>query len=176
MAKWAICFSAWVLANVWVPAWAVEDNMFFSGTLVNESCLLAVEDEVIELDFKSVINKELYLNGRTLGRPISLHLNNCNPDIGQSMVSITFNGNESGEVPGLLVLEGAGVHGLLVGLETKGGKALPLNMNHRMGELTSGNNVLSFNAYLQGTPEALGNRSIGLGDFEASMIFALSYE
>ncbi|MNJ73361.1 hypothetical protein D3C77_701470 [compost metagenome] len=76
----------------------------------------------------------------------------------------------------MLVLQSATVEGLLVGLETMGGSALALNKVHRMGELSRGDNLVSFNAYLQGEPEALANRSLGLGDFEASLTFALSYE
>ncbi|MGE8452394.1 MAG: hypothetical protein ACN6OP_17580, partial [Pseudomonadales bacterium] len=36
--------------------------------------------------------------------------------------------------------------------------------------------VLNFNAYLKGAPEVLANRTLGLGEFEASLTFALSYE
>lgn len=177
MGKWAMTLSAWVAASLWLPALqAAEDNLYFSGTLVNEPCVLAEEDELIKLDFKSVIDKDLYLNGRTKGRPIELRLKNCDLEVGKRMVSITFSGNESSEPPGLLVLQSTTVQGLLVGLETTGGTALPLHKSHRMGELASGDNLISFNAYLQGEPETIANRSLGLGDFEASMTFALSYE
>ncbi|WP_342622213.1 fimbrial protein [Pseudomonas alkylphenolica] len=177
MGKWAMTLSAWVAASLWLPALqAAEDNLYFSGTLVNEPCVLAEEDELIKLDFKSVIDKDLYLNGRTKGRPIALRLKNCDLEVGKRMLSITFSGNESSEPAGLLVLQSTTVQGLLVGLETTAGTALPLNKSHRMGELASGDNLISFNAYLQGEPEALANRSLGLGDFEASMTFALSYE
>ncbi|AIL61835.1 fimbrial protein [Pseudomonas alkylphenolica] len=177
MGKWAMTLSVWGAASLWLPALqAAEDNLYFSGTLVNEPCVLAEENELIKLDFKSVIDNDLYLNGRTKGRPIELRLKNCDLDVGKRIVSITFSGNESSEPPGLLVLQSATVQGLLVGLETTAGTALPLNKSHRMGELSSGDNLLNFNAYLQGEPEALANRSLGLGDFEASMTFALSYE
>lgn len=177
MGKWAITLSAWVTASLWLPAiQATEDNLYFSGTLVNEPCVLDERDELIKLDFKSVVDKDLYLNGRTKGRPIELRLKNCDLDVGKRMVSIAFSGNESSDPPGLLVLQSSTVQGLMVGLETTGGIALPLNKKHPMGELTSGYNVLNFNAYLKGAPEVLANRSLGLGDFEASLTFALSYE
>ncbi|KGI92546.1 hypothetical protein MD26_14955 [Pseudomonas sp. H2] len=167
----------WLSASLWVSAvQAAEDNLYFSGTLVNEPCVLDERDELIKLDFKSVVNKDLYLNGRTKGRPIVLRLNNCDLDVGKRMVNITFSGNESSEPPGLLLLQSTTVQGLMVGLETAGGTALPLNKNHPMGELTSGYNALNFNAYLKGAPEVLANRTLGLGDFEASMTFELSYE
>ncbi|WP_095169702.1 fimbrial protein [Pseudomonas sp. Irchel 3H3] len=177
MGKWVVTLSAWLATGLWFPALqAAPDNLYFSGTLVNEPCVLAEEDELIKLDFKSVIDKDLYLNGRTKGRPIKLRLKNCNLDVGKRMVSITFSGNESSEAPGLLVLQSTTVQGLMVGLETTGGAALPLNKTHRMGELSSGNNLLSFNAYLQAEPRTLADRTLGLGNFEASLTFGLSYE
>ncbi|MDR0208043.1 MAG: type 1 fimbrial protein [Pseudomonas putida] len=177
MGKWAMTLSAWVAASFWLSATqAAEDNLYFSGTLVNEPCMLAEGDKLIEMDFKSVIDKDLYLNGRTKGRPIELHLQNCDLDVGKRMVSLTFSGNESSEPPGLLVLQSATVQGLLVGLETTQGVALPLNKTHRIGVLSRGDNLLSFNAYLRGDPKVLTNRTLGQGDFEASLTFALSYE
>ncbi|MGE8452393.1 MAG: fimbrial protein, partial [Pseudomonadales bacterium] len=126
MGKWAITLSAWVTASLWLPAiQATEDNLYFSGTLVNEPCVLDERDELIKLDFKSVVDKDLYLNGRTKGRPIELRLKNCDLDVGKRMVSIAFRGNESSEPPGLLVLQSSTVQGLMVGLETAGGTALP---------------------------------------------------
>lgn len=177
MGKWAMTLSAWVAVSLWLPAvQAAEDNLYFSGTLVNEPCVLDEEDQLVKLDFKSVIDKDLYLNGRTKGRPIKLRLKNCDLDVGKTMLSITFSGNVSTDPPGLLLLQSATVQGLMVGLETAGGKALPLNKTHPMGELSSGYNVLNFNAYLQGEPEVLANRALGEGEFEASLTFALSYE
>lgn len=177
MGKWAITLGAWVAASFWLPATqAADDNLYFSGTLVNEPCMLAEGDKLIEMDFKSVIDKDLYLNGRTKGRPIELHLQNCDLDVGKRMVSLTFSGDESSEPPGFLVLRSATVQGLLVGLETTQGVALPLNKTHRIGVLSNGDNLLSFNAYLQGDPKVLANRTLGQGVFGASLTFALSYE
>ncbi|MDP4568137.1 fimbrial protein [Pseudomonas sp. LPH60] len=176
MSNWAMNLGAWIVC-LWLPAiQAAEDNLYFSGTLVNEPCMLAEGDKLIEIDFKSVIDKDLYLNSRTKGRPIELHLQNCDLDVGKRMVSITFSGNESSEPPGFLMLRSTTVQGLLVGLEAMGGEPLPLNKTHRMGELTRGENLISFNAYLQGEPKVLANHTIGQGNFEASLTFSLSYE
>ncbi|MCO7580389.1 MULTISPECIES: fimbrial protein [Pseudomonas chlororaphis group] len=177
MGKWAITMGAWVAASLWLPiTQAAEDNLYFFGTLVNEPCMLAEEDRLIERDFESVIDKDLYLNGRTKGRAVELHLQNCDLNVGKRMISITFSGHESSELPGFLVLRSSTVQGLLVGLETMGGVPLPLNKTHRMSELTSGDNLLSFNTYLKGEPKVLANRTLGQGEFEASLTFALSYE
>lgn len=172
-----VYLSFWLVASVWFPATAsAEDNLYFSGTLVNEPCVLAMEDELLELDFKSVIEKELYLNGRTRGRPITLHLQNCQLGTGKSKVKLSFNGPESTETPGLLMIQSADIHGLLVGLETSGGKPLLLNKTHDMGALIKGENLVTFNAYLQGETKALVNKSIGVGAFQSVMGFTVSYE
>lgn len=177
MHKRIVNLGLWLIVSLWLPAAAAEeDNLYFSGSLVNEPCVLAAEDEQVELDFKSVINKDLYLNGRTRGQPIILHLQNCLLGTGKSTVNITFSGNASIDPPGLLVVQGADVQGLLVGLETTSGAPLLLNKTHGMGELVKGENLISFNAYLQGEPTALADKSIGLGGFNTSLKFLISYE
>lgn len=177
MGKWAMTMGAWIVASFWLPTLqAADDNLYFSGTLVNEPCVLDERDELIKLDFESVVDKDIYLNGRTKGRPVELRLKNCDVEVGKRTVSIAFNGNESSELSGLLELQSPTVQGLLIGLETTGGTALPLNKPHRMGAFTSGDNVLGFNAFLQGKPKALAEHTLGLGTFEASLTFALSYE
>ncbi|MEN4947352.1 MULTISPECIES: fimbrial protein [Pseudomonas] len=177
MGKRTVNLSLWIAASLWVPvAAAVEDNLYFSGALMNESCVLAAEDAVVELDFKSVINKDLYLNGRTRSRPLTLRLQNCQLVTGKSKVNITFSGNASIDPPGLLVVQGSDVQGLLVGLETTNGKFLSLNKTHAMGELVKGDNLISFNAYLQGESAALEGRTMGVGIFNVSLGFVIGYE
>lgn len=179
MHKRNINLGLWFIVSLWLPAAAAEeDNLYFSGSLVNEPCVLAAEDEQIELDFKSVINKDLYLNGRTRGQPITLRLQNCQLGTGKSAVNITFSGNgaESIDPPGLLVLQSADVQGLLVGLETVDGKPLVLNKTHDMGTFIKGSNEINFNAYLQGETAALADKAIGVGSFYATLNFMLGYE
>ena len=177
MGKRTVNLSLWIVTSLWLSAaTAVEDNLYFSGTLVNEPCVLAAEDDVVELDFKSVMNKDLYLNGRTPGRPITLRLQNCQLGTGKGQVNITFSGNASLDPPGLLVVHGSDVQGLLVGLETINGVPLLLGDTHGMGALVKGENRISFNAYLQGEPKALADKSIGLGGFNTSLEFTISYD
>ena len=177
MGKRIVNLSLWVALSLWLPAaGAVEDNLYFSGSLVNEPCVLDPEDETYELDFERVIDKDIYINGRTLGKPITLRLKNCQLGLGKDKVNITFSGNASTEPPGLLAVQGSEVQGLLVGLETTAGTPLPLYTTHSMGTLVEGANQIKFNAYLQGEPKALADRSIGLGAFNSSMNFTISYE
>lgn len=74
------------------------------------------------------------------------------------------------------MIQSADVHGLLVGLETSSGKPLALNKTHDMGAMIKGDNLIAFNAYLQGNTQALVNKSIGVGAFQSTMSFTISYE
>lgn len=177
MGKWIVNLTLWIALGLWwSAAVADEDNLYFSGSLVNEPCMLAAEDAQVELDFLSVVDKDLYLNGRTRGRPMTLHLQNCQLGTGNSRVSIMFSGPESIDPPGLLVLQSGDVHGVLLGLETVDGKPLVLNEIHNMGAFIKGSNLINFNAYLQGESQALVDRNIGLGAFYAALSFTLSYD
>ncbi|PNA02133.1 MULTISPECIES: fimbrial protein [unclassified Pseudomonas] len=162
----AVCMTACLVGQ----AQANEDNLFFSGTLVNEPCVLATESEAVTLDFGNIVDKALYLNGRTRGEPVVLRLQNCTPEVGAKGVSITLHGAESIDPPGLLVV----AEGLLVGLERGNGQALALNKAHPMGDLVNGENLIGFNAYLQ--RDLLAGQILQPGRFEGTVTFSLSYE
>ncbi len=160
----------WIAVCLVGQAQAAEDNLYFSGTLVDEPCVLAAESEAVTLDFGNIVDKELYLNGRTRGHPVVLRLGNCTPAVAGQGVSITLRGTESIEPPGLLVVS----EGLLVGLERSNGQALALNKAHSMGELANGENLIGFNAFLQRNP--LAEQNLQPGEFEGTVTFSLSYE
>ncbi|UVM58464.1 type 1 fimbrial protein [Pseudomonas sp. B21-012] len=176
MKQWARVVIAFFATASWLSTTqALEHNFYISGVLVNEPCTLAVEDGLIELDFLSVSDKDLYLNSRTRGNPLVLHLQNCDPTIA-SHVSIIFSGVESANLPGLLKLEDGKSRGLAIGLESQQSNPLLLNKIHHMADLAEGNNEVYFKAFLQAEPDTLIDRAIGLGSFFGSLTFTLIYE
>lgn len=159
------------------PLFAAEDkNVHLYGTLVAEPCVIPPGEEEIELDFGTVIDKSLYLNNRTSGQPFSIHLTECDLSLGNT-VKVTFNGNENSNLPGLLALDdGSSASGVGIGLETQEGKTLPLKSASEKLELSEGSYMINLQAYVQGEPEAIKNRSIELGTFSAVATFSLEYE
>lgn len=151
-------------------------NMYFSGQLVAEPCMLAPQDGLRELDFNAVVDKDLYLHGRSSGRPITLRLLNCDITEGRTQISVTFGGSPSAALPGLVQLDGGGASGLAIGLETLQGGALPLDTKNPLGVITTGTNDIAFMAYLQAEPDAQADRTIGLGPIKASVTFTLNYD
>ncbi|HEB0103791.1 TPA: fimbrial protein [Serratia marcescens] len=155
---------------------AAIDNLRFSGALVAEPCTLRPGDEDIRLEFGTVIDKYLYAYGRTPGKAFSLVLQDCDISLGNS-VKVTFNGAESITLPGLLRPDGDSLaKGIALGLETAAGKPLALNKPSEAYVIGKGSNSLQLQVYVQGEPEAIAQKRIGLGAFSAVATFGLEYE
>lgn len=170
------CLGAGSLLNIVLAASMPEVNVQYSGNLVAEPCALLPEDENVAVAFGTVIDEYLYLNTRTHSQPFTLRLTECDTSLGKS-VSVSFTGTESTALPGLLALDGGSqASGVAIGLETQSGTALALNTPSPLMELSDGDNQLSFQAYVQGEPEAIGNKTIGRGEFSAVATFSLEYE
>lgn len=158
-----------------VPVGAAE-NMRLHGALVAEPCVIPPGDETVVLDFDTVIDKYLYMNTRTHGQPFELHLAQCDLSLGKT-VKVTFSGNESAALPGLLALNGASqASGIAIGMETPQGEPLPINQPGKAQALVSGANILTAHAYVQGEPDALKHKAIERGPFSAVVTFNLEYE
>lgn len=155
---------------------APEVSVLYRGNLVAEPCTLLPEDETVTLNFGTVIDKYLYLNGRTSSKPFQLRLMDCDTSLGNT-VKMTFSGTESVALPGLLALDGGSeASGIAIGLETQNGQVLALNQQSRGQEITAGNNLIRLQAYVRGEPDAITNRTIERGMFTAVATFALDYE
>lgn len=156
--------------------WAAADNMHFSGALVAEPCTLRPGDEDIRLDFGTVIDKYLYTYGRTPGKAFTLVLQDCDISLGNT-VKVTFSGAESGALPGLLKPDGGSqATGIALGLETMAGAPLALNKPSEGYAIGKGSNSLQLQVYVRGEPEAIAQKSIGLGAFSSVATFGLEYE
>ncbi|RLM04388.1 exotoxin [Gibbsiella quercinecans] len=168
--------AAMLLAASGHAAAANGENMYFHGTLVAEPCVIPPGEEEIALDFGTIVDKYLYLNTRTLSRPFTLHLTECDTSLGNT-VTVTFSGTENSHLPGLLAIDsGSAASGIAVGLETQDGQALQLNKATSKYQLTDGSNTISLQAYVQGEPDAITNKTIGRGTFSAVATFSLAYE
>ncbi len=165
-----------VLAGLMTQPAAADENMRFHGALVAEPCVILPGEERIQLDFGTIVDKYLYLNTRTHSQIFTLHLAECDLSLGNT-VSVTFSGSENANLPGLLALDGgSSASGIAIGLENRDGTALPLNSASDKYRLAAGSNQIALQAYVQGEPEAIRNKTIGRGEFSATATFSLEYE
>nr|EGT4338198.1 type 1 fimbrial protein [Cronobacter muytjensii] len=150
--------------------------MRFSGALVSEPCTLADADTDIRLDFGSLIEKYLYQYQRTKPQPFSIHLQECDPTL-MNTVSVTFQGTADTELTELLAPDAASTaKGVAIGLTLADGTPLAINKASPYTQLSSGNNTLTFNAYIQARPTVITNKSLTAGDFTATANFVLAYQ
>ncbi|HIE1062984.1 TPA: fimbrial protein [Serratia marcescens] len=160
---------------VMLPALAA-DNMKFHGALVAEPCVLQPGDEDIQLDFGSIVDKYLYSHQRTQSKAFQLRLAECDISLG-NLVKVSFGGQHSSALPGLLAVEVGGQNaGVAIGIETPGGQPIALNQPGQRYSLNAGGNIINLQAYVQGEPQAIANRSIVYGAFTSAATFTLEYE
>jgi type 1 fimbria pilin len=151
------------------------DNLRFKGNLVEQACTIRPGDEAITLELWDLTSKHLYINTRSVGKRFTLHLDDCNTTISDSM-TILFNGAENRALPGLFALDGgSGASGIGLGLETLSDKPVPVNKVGDEQKLVPGNNVIQLKAYIQGEPDALRDKTIGHGSYRVTSTFTLDY-
>ncbi len=169
------CAQAVLLALCCAPSAFAADNLKFKGVLVEGACIIRPGDEEISLEFRRVTNKYLYLNTRTLGERFELKLEECDTAIADS-VTITFSGTPNAQLPGLLALSGSSTaSGVGIGIETLQGKPLPLGSASDKHFISNGSHVIALAAYVKGEPQAIANKTIGMGELSAVSTFVLNY-
>ncbi|MBH2526202.1 type 1 fimbrial protein [Serratia marcescens] len=155
---------------------AAAENMLFHGALVAEPCVISPGKELIQLNFGSVVDKYLYLNQRTHGISLVIQLDECDLSVSKT-VTLTFTGTENPNLPGLLLPQaGSQAAGVAIGLETPEGQLLPLNQSSAKYPLRAGSNAIQLRAYVQGEPQAIAQKRIAQGAFNAVATFILGYE
>ncbi|EAW0727646.1 type 1 fimbrial protein [Salmonella enterica] len=153
-----------------------DNNVHFSGTLVNTPCTLNLDDQSEFVDFGTIIDKYLYQYKRTNPKAFQIHLEDCDTTIGPS-VSVSFTGTTDNELPGFFALDGGGIaSGIAVGIETEDGKLIRAGNQSPQIPLQDGETTLHFNAIVAIKPTALINHSLVMGSFQSTVTFMLSYQ
>lgn len=151
-------------------------NVRLHGALVAEPCIIAPGDESVRMDFDPVYANYLYINKRMPSQKFNIRLTGCDLNLAK-MVKIIFSGAEDPKLKGLLAVNsGSMASGIAIGLENQTGQPLPLNKTGQIYLLVSGSNVLMFQAYVQGEPEAIAKRTISGGPFSAVATFSIEYQ
>lgn len=155
-----------------------DSQVDFDGTLIEDPCTLAVgtqgDDQTV--DFGTVINEYLYENTRSPVQTFTILLQDCDTSLGK-VVSFVFHGTEDTVQPGLLALDStSGAGGVAIALASSEGIPLPLNEPSGKSTLNDGDNQISFQAYVQASPEAIANSAIVAGAFSAIVTFEMQYE
>jgi type 1 fimbria pilin len=173
-----LLFAAPLVLAFALPSARALDNLYFYGSLISQPCTIAPGDERVELNFGTVIDKELYANRHTPSQTFTIRLSGCKPSERQNSVSVSFTGTESIELPGRLALEpGSQASGIAIGIQGQDGTPILINEGRSPDyRLMVGENQLRLKARVEGEPQALATRSIAKGPFSAIVTFRLNYE
>lgn len=148
----------------------------FTGSIIDAPCSITPETIDQTVDLGQVSNVALKDGGKSTPRNFQIDLENCElvtTGTGKNnMVSLTFTGMESSAGNGRLGITGT-AQGASIAITDGAGTVIELGKPTQAQSLQSGNNTLSFSAYLQGD-----NASGGIvpGNFQSIADFTLAYQ
>ncbi|HCM63146.1 MAG TPA: exotoxin [Morganella sp. (in: Bacteria)] len=174
--RWLISACCLLLSLTGTKGLAAGDNLRFHGILVDEPCTIHPGDETVELPFGNIPDKNLYAYQRTPSKAFRIRLSECDTSIGKR-VTVLFAGDENPFISGALAISpGSQAAGIAVGLENADGSPLAVNQESPQIVLNDGLTLLNFQAFVQGEPDALANKTIKRGPFSAIATFHLNYD
>ncbi len=153
-------------------------DMKFHGTVIALPCEVVSGDEAIDIDFGKVNVKDIYLSKKVAIKPLNIHLEHCRTDVFNS-VSVTFNGTEDGALADHIAItpDGQdGASGVAIGFQELNGTPIKLGEPTAPHAITQDSMVLSWQVYLEGTPEAIERQTIRYGTFGATATWTLNYQ
>ncbi|MBP6122459.1 MULTISPECIES: fimbrial protein [Providencia] len=157
-------------------ALAIPNNLQIRGNLVEEPCTILPGDEKISLIFWDTPEKNFYANGHTASKDFVIKLSDCDTSIGKS-VKVTFSGTPSPALPGFLALSNSSTaSGFAIGIQNSDGSPLDIAQEGEKIALQNGATQLHFQAFLKGEPDAISNKTIKVGPYNATATFKLDYE
>ncbi len=147
----------------------------YSGTLIALPCTIVPGMENLYVDMGITATKSLYRFNRTAGKVIEFYLEDCDTSLGNA-VTATFTGPMTSE--GLLQFTPSSeAKGAGIGLEYLDGRPIPINDgNVYKVPIRDGDMTIRMKAYVQGEANALANKTLVPGEFNAVLTYTMSYE
>lgn len=178
-------FIYWImLAILVISKVGAAVEVSFDGRLIRSPCKIDLASVSQEIKFRDLTVKELlYPLARGRDQNFSIKFYDCDKSSLFKTIKVRFNGVKEGGMEGdnfLAISEGPNIGKIAIGiLDTDGRSPLNLGMWHNNGSGTfiEGNEiVLKFKAFVQAVPEALSDRSIVPGGYQAIVVFFVDYE
>lgn len=156
---------------------ANSNQIEYSGTLVALPCTVDPINENFSVDFGENIHAKNLVNGqRQYSREdLSFHLMDCDTSLGNT-ISVKLSGISTTSNGLLMVDANSEASGIVVGLETPSGVALPINDQAKpVVPITDKDMTIRLRAYVQGVENAAAE-SIIPGFFTATLTYTLIYQ
>ncbi|MEY0231397.1 fimbrial protein [Providencia manganoxydans] len=163
-----------------LPISSFADNsntIEYSGTLIALPCTVEPSEQNDFVWFGENINSKDLYTGLRVDREFEFYLKDCDTSLGNS-ISAEFKGQNVTQDGFLKVDSISEATGVVIGLETMSGKPLPINgvKVEPIYPIKDGDMTITVRSYLKGDPEAIKNRTITPGWFNATLTYTLVYE
>lgn len=163
-----------LLPGLFIPAGAA-DNLRVIGELYNDPCTLRPENKDIVVDFRDVSLPDLY-DGIEVKRSFTLILSEC--DISElKRFKIKFSGTADPKQISYLALDASSeAAGFSLGIKTDSFPLIPVNnFSDAINLASNGENKITFIAFLKTDPDAVANKAIKYGAFNATAFMTIDY-
>ncbi len=178
MKKMIICL---MLCDFFLWAGKVSADVSFTGRLLDSPCQLAASSKSLEVTFYDTTAKQFNTEpARSPPAKFKIELNNCHITDLHKLVSVSFSGEEETSVPGTLKVSGVNNGRLSIQiLDSDGVTPVVINSSQvsNQGRLIDSKDiVINYSAYVLTTPDALRNRSVVAGSYNAVATFNVRYQ
>ena len=164
------------------PAHAIGEliggDLNFKGTVVAHGCSIVPSSKNIAVDFGQISTRTLYAEGKSQPKAFVIELQDCSTDVFNS-VTVTFSGTENANMSDRLAITPIApqtASGIGIGFEESNGTAILLNTPTTAVAISDANMQLNFKAFVEGEPDALSNKTLETGAFQATANYTLNYQ
>ncbi|MDV5227254.1 fimbrial protein [Providencia rettgeri] len=176
---WGLCTAvALVTALSWDVQADTSNTIEYTGRLIALPCTVDPIYENFGIDFGGNINAKDLVSGerRYSKEDITFQLTDCDTSLGNT-ISAKFSGASTTPAGLLNVDAGSEASGIVVGLETPSGVALPINnaQVEPVMPITQGNMTIRLRSYVQAAEGATMD-TIVPGFFTATLTYSLVYQ
>ncbi len=159
-----------------LPNISFAEEINFSGVIRNTAPCIINNGEELQVFFGAVNTNDLYAN-KNIFRTFNIQLSSCD-DLAEQSYSIQFSGIENENLKGSLSFDtDNGQAGAAIKL-SHNNRSIDINTDYT--ELTLLDNgdhqIIKFDAFIVGEPDAIQNENIQLGDFVATATFNIFYQ
>ena len=150
----------------------------FKGTVVARGCSIVPSSKNIQVDFKHIETSALYEDHKSAPQHFVIELQDCNPAV-LNAVTVTFNGTANPNMTDRLAITSVSPNsasGIGIGFEEDDGTAISLNTPTSAVAISDAKMQLSFYAFVEGEPDALSNKTLKTGAFQATANYTLNYQ
>ena len=170
------------LLSAATPAYAsgelIGGDLTFKGTVAAHGCSIVPSSKNIAVDFGQISTRTLYAESKSQPKAFVIELKDCSTDVFNS-VTVTFSGTENANMSDRLAITPVAPNsasGIGIGFEESNGTAISLNTPTTAGAISDATMQLNFKAFVEGEPDALSNKTLQTGAFQATAYYTLNYQ